>query len=192
MFRYSNNLLGVVGPYNLNIVLVQPPFSPLGINCCFFIIFRKGLSAWFVSKISEVGINQSLDVRVGRVPRVERLKIPVLFFDQSVNRLSKEVMVIICKGLKKVEKASHGGKRPRHYLMMSTVIGASTGMNNHPVIGSDASIKLSRNTPAASSAERINSAAPVNPGVPMPTRMVTENSLVEADAAHARASSLSE
>ena len=45
-----------------------------------------------------------LDLRVSRVPLVERLKIPVLFFNKSVNRLSKEVMVIICKGLKNVEK----------------------------------------------------------------------------------------
>ena len=112
VFRYPNNLLGVVRPDNLNLVFVKTPFRSLGINCCFFIFFRKGLSAWFVSKISEVGIDQSLDVRVCRVPRVERLKIPVLFFNKSVNRLSKEVMVIICKGLKKVEKASHGGKRP--------------------------------------------------------------------------------
>ncbi len=36
-----------------------------------------------------------------------------------------------------------------------------------------ASLRLNRKTPAASRAERINSAAPVNPGVPMPTRMVT-------------------
>ena len=47
--------------------------------------------------------------------------------------------------------------------MMSTVIEACTGMNNHPVFGSDSSIKLSRNTPAASNAERMNNAAPVNP-----------------------------